>query len=401
MKTPDLPPLRLKKDQDRRLRTGHCWVYSNEVDVSATPLKELEPGQGVNVLAHNGKWLGSGYVNPNVLLCARLVSRDPAHPMDQSLLVHRLKIALGLRSRLYGSPFYRLVFGESDGLPGLVVDRYGDLAVVQITTAGMERMKQEIVAAVDKVLRPAGILLRNDAPLRRLEGLELYVEDAAGEVASTVELDEGGVRFRVDPRHGQKTGWFFDQADNRARLLRYVEGARVLDLCSYVGGWGIRAVAGGAAGALCVDTSEAALEGVARNAALNGVADRVDTLRGDAFDVLKGLREERRRFDLVVLDPPAFVKRRKDLKEGTLAYRRLNQLACQLLEKDALLVSCSCSFHMGGDALLQAVNQAGRHTDRSLQLLEAGRQGPDHPIHPAIPETGYLKALFLRVLPSF
>jgi 23S rRNA (cytosine1962-C5)-methyltransferase len=401
MNTPDLPPLRLKKDQERRLRTGHCWVYSNEVDVTATPLKELEPGQAVNVLAHNGRWLGSGYVNPNVLLCARVVSRDPAHPLERSLLVHRLKIALGLRERIYPGPFYRLVFGESDGLPGLVVDRYGDIAVVQITTAGMERLREEVVAAVDKVLKPAGILLRNDAPVRELEGLELYVREAAGAVPETVELEEGGLRFRTDPRHGQKTGWFFDQADNRERLMRYVEGARVLDVCSYLGGWGVRAAAAGAAAALCVDTSEAALTGVEANAGLNGVAERVATMRGDAFETMKRLREDRQRFDLVVLDPPAFVKRRKDLKEGTLAYRRLNQLACQLLDRDGLLVSCSCSFHMSGEALLQVVNQAGRHTDRSLQLLETGRQGPDHPVHPAIPETDYLKAHFLRVLPRF
>jgi 23S rRNA (cytosine1962-C5)-methyltransferase len=266
----------------------------------------------------------------------------------------------------------------------------------------MERLREEIVAAVDKVLRPAGILLRNDARVRGLEGLELYVEAASGRIPETVELAEGGVRFRVDPRQGQKTGWFFDQADNRARMLRHVQGARVLDVCSYLGGWGVRAVAaGGATSALCVDASVPALAGAARSADLNGVADRVDTLRGDAFEVMKRLREDRRRFDVVVLDPPAFVKRRKDVKEGTLAYRRLNQLACQLLDKDALLISCSCSFHMSGDALLETVNQAGRHTDRSLQLLERGQQGPDHPVHPAIPETGYLKALFLRVLPRF
>jgi 23S rRNA (cytosine1962-C5)-methyltransferase len=399
--TPSLATLRLKKDQERRLRTGHCWVYSNEVDTDQTPVKELEPGQPVSLLNHGGKWLGSGYVNPHSLICARLVSRDPGHPLSPSLLVHRLKVALGLRQRIYSAPYYRLVFGESDGLPGLVADRYGDVAVVQLTTAGMERMKAAVVAAVAKVLRPAGILLRNDAPIRKLEGLELYVEEAAGSVPEQIVVQEGTSRFEVDPRQGQKTGWFFDQADNRSRMLRYVRGKRVLDVCSYVGAWGIRALEGGAASAVCVDSSEAALEGVARNAAFNGVSDRVEARKGEAFDTLRRLREAREHFDVILLDPPAFIKRKKDLKEGTLAYRRLNQAALQLLERDGLLITSSCSFHMTRENLLQVVNQAGRHIDRSLQVLEQGQQGPDHPIHPAIPETGYLKTYFFRGLPSF
>ncbi len=401
MRIPDLPSLKLKQDQERRLRTGHCWIYSNEVDVDATPLKTFEPGTAVNLLSHQGRWMGSGYVNPHALLCARLVSRDPAHPLGPSLLVHRLNIALGLRQRLFETPYYRLVFGESDGLPGLVVDRYGDLAVVQVTTAGMERIKDDVVAAVDKVLRPAGILLRNDNAVRELEGLDLYVEDAAGSVPRLAEVREGAARFEVDPRRGQKTGWFFDQADNRGRMLRHARGRRVLDLCSYVGGWAIRALSGGASQALCVDSSEAALAGVAHNASLNGLGDRVDTLKADVFDALRGLREAHERFDLIALDPPAFIKRRKDMKEGTLAYRRLNQLALQLLEKDGVLITSSCSFHMSRDGLLELVNQAGRHTDRSLQLLEAGQQGPDHPVHPAIPETAYLKTFYLRALSTF
>jgi 23S rRNA (cytosine1962-C5)-methyltransferase len=401
MQIPDLPPLKLKKDQERRLRTGHCWIYSNEVDVEATPLKGLEPGAGVNLLSHQGRWLGSGYVNPHALLCARLVSRDPAHPLGRSLLVHRLKIALGLRERLFKAPCYRLVFGESDGLPGLVVDRYGDLAVVQIATAGMERIRDDVLAAVDKVLRPAGILLRNDNPVRSLEELALYVDEAAGVVPTRAEVREGEARFEVDPRHGQKTGWFFDQADNRGRMLRYASGRRVLDVCSYVGGWAIRALAGGAAEAWCVDASETALAGALYNATLNGLSERMRTLKGDAFEALRRLREERERFDLIVIDPPAFIKRRKDIKEGTLAYRRLNQLALQLLEKDGVLVTSSCSFHMSREGLLELVSQAGRHTDRSLQLLEAGQQGPDHPVHPAIPETAYLKTFYLRALATF
>ena len=393
--------LLLKKDQERRLRAGHCWVYSNEVDTARTPLKDLAPGEPVALVSQRGQWLGWGYANPHSLICARLVSRHREHPLDRSLLVHRLKIALGLRERLYAEPYYRLVFGEADGLPGLVVDRYGDLLVVQITTAGMERQRQAVVEALDKVLHPAAILLRNDGAARALEGLEPYVEEALGTVPDQVEVREAGLSFTVSPVEGQKTGWFFDQAANRDRLIKYVAGKRVLDVFSYVGAWGVRAAVAGAAAVSCVDSSQRALDGVLANARRNGVAERVRVQRADAFTALRDLKAEGERFDVVVLDPPAFIKRRKDLKEGTLAYRRLNEAALGLLERDGLLMTASCSFHMERDSLLRVAQQAARHGDRSLQLLEEGQQGPDHPVHPAIPETAYLKALYLRVLPTF
>ena len=392
--------LRLRKDHERRLRAGHCWIYANEVDTAATPLGAFEPGQAVDVVSQRGQWLGSGYVNPHSLICGRIVSRDRAHPLSRSLLVHRLNVALALRARLYPGPWYRLVHGEADGLPGLVVDRYGDVLVAQLATAGMERLREDVLAALDKVLAPAGVLLRNDSPLRAMEGLPEVVETGAGNVPDSLSVEEGGCRFET-PALGQKTGWYFDQAANRDRLSKYVRGRRVLDVCSYVGAWAVRAVCAGAGHATCVDASAAALEGASANAARNGVADRVETRRGDAFEVLKALRAAGERYDVVVLDPPAFVKRRKDFEEGALAYRRLNELGLTLLERDGLLVTSSCSFHMGRDELLKTVQQAARHCDRSLQLLEEGRQGPDHPVHPAMPETAYLKTFYLRVLPTF
>ncbi|MGH9455647.1 MAG: class I SAM-dependent rRNA methyltransferase, partial [Terriglobia bacterium] len=230
-----LPPLILKQNEDRRLRAGHLWVFSNEVDIARTSLKDFAPGDAVEIQSHNGRFIGSGYVNPNSLIAARILSRDEKHLPDRSLLVHRLNIALSLRERLYPKPFYRLVFGESDNLPGLVVDRYGDVLVAQITTAGMEKMKTDIVAALTKVLRPAGILFRNDVGIRELEGLPLYTEVAYGSIPDTVALEEHGQKFEVALAGGQKTGWFFDQHDNRGRLLRYVPGQRVLDVFSYVG----------------------------------------------------------------------------------------------------------------------------------------------------------------------
>ncbi len=395
----DFAPLRLRKDEDRRLRAGHLWVYSNEVDVEATPLRHFAPGQPVAIQSSNGKVIGTGYVNPNTLLCARLVSRDPDHPLSPSLLVHRLNVALSLRERLYNRPFYRLVYGEGDGLPGLIIDRYGDLCVAQITTAGMDRFKEDILAALQKVLKPVAVLWRNDGPMRELEGLERYVADAAGTVPDTVAIEEDGLRFQITPKTGQKTGWFYDQRDNRARLDRYIANRRVLDVFSYTGAWGIRAAVRGAREVVCVDSSAAALEQVKVHATLNEVSDQVQIRQGDAFEALKALREAHERFDVVIIDPPAFVKRRKDFKEGSLAYRRINEMAMQVLERDGLLISCSCSQLLPREALIQVLLQGSRHLERNLVILEQGRQGPDHPVHPAIPETDYLKTILARVLP--
>jgi len=345
--------------------------------------------------------MGSGYVNPHSLICARIVSRDRKHPFSPSLLVHRLKVALSLRERLYPKPYYRLVFGESDGLPGLVIDRFGDNLVIQITTAGMEQMKQDVIAAAMKVLRPTAIYLRNDVAIRSLEGLELYTEDVLGTWPEVIEIEEFSTRFQIPSSGGQKTGWFYDQAFNRQRMTPYVKGARVLDVGSYIGAWGVQAAVHGAEDVFCVDASEKALDAVAQNAALNGVESKVATVQGDAFDALRELRAAGERFDVVLLDPPAFIKRKKDQKAGEQAYRKLNQLGLPLLSKDGILITSSCSHHMSEDRLLQVVQKAARHTDRSVQLLERGFQAPDHPVHGAMPETAYLKSLTFRVLPSF
>jgi 23S rRNA (cytosine1962-C5)-methyltransferase len=395
-----LAALRLNKNEDRRLRAGHVWVFSNEVDTRATPLTQFQPGDPVLIEDAAGHVLGTGYVNPHALICARLVSRDPKYILDQSLLTHRLNIALSLRERLYDTPYYRLAFGDSDGLPGLVVDRYGDVLVAQITTAGMERLKSEITAALVKVVAPRAVLFRNDTASRELEGLTSYVETALGEAPETITLEENGMKFSVPLHTGQKTGWFYDQRENRARFRHYVRGARVLDVFSYLGAWGVQAAAAGAASVLCVDSSPRAVEGIRHNAALNDLEDKVAVEREDAFEMLRRLRAARERFDVVVIDPPAFIKRKKDIKEGTQAYQRLNQMAMQVLSRDGFLVSCSCSYHLHRDELRDILLRSSRHIDRFLEIVEEGRQGPDHPVHPAIPETAYLKAFFARLLPN-
>ncbi|BBT14292.1 class I SAM-dependent rRNA methyltransferase [Metapseudomonas otitidis] len=395
-----LPSLRLKANADRRLRAGHLWVYSNEVDVVATPLNAFQPGDQAILEAAGGKPLGVVALSPNNLICARLVSRDVKHVLDKSLLVHRLNVALSLRERLFDKPFYRLVYGDSDLLPGLVVDRFGDHLVVQLASAAMERNKDAVLDALVQVLKPRGVLWKNDSAARDAEGLERYVDTAFGVVPEWVALEENGVKFEAPVLEGQKTGWFYDHRMNRARLAPYVEGKRVLDLFSYIGGWGVQAAAFGASEVFCVDASGFALDGVERNATLNGVAEKVTCVEGDVFEALKELKAAEERFDVVVADPPAFIKRKKDLKNGEAAYRRLNEQAMRLLNKDGILVSASCSMHLPEDDLQNILLGSARHLDRNIQLLERGGQGPDHPVHPAIAETRYIKSLTVRLLPN-
>jgi 23S rRNA (cytosine1962-C5)-methyltransferase len=417
-----LPVLRLKRNEDRRLQAGHLWVFSNEVDTQQTPLNKLKPGELVRVLAHNDRALGLAYANPASLITARLLETWTIP--DARWFEARLRRALALRERLYPVPYYRAVYGEADGLPGLVIDRYGERCVVQIGTAGMELMKPHIRTAVERVFECETLIFKNDGSARELEGLPAYVEVAKGRLEEggavhTGAVDggavdggavdggavdggavvEGGLRFRVPLAEGQKTGWFFDQSANRRALGKYVRaGARVLDVFSYVGAWGVRAAKDGAAEVVCVDSSAHALELAAQNARQNSLS--IATRKGDAFDVLEALGEERARFDIVIVDPPAFAKRKKDLPKALAAYKRLNQLALMLLADDGILVSCSCSYHVSAEDLQDAIAKAARGAGKHLQVLELGGQAPDHPVHPAIPETRYLKAYFCRVIES-
>ncbi len=395
----NFPSLRLKSNSDRRLKGGHLWVFSNEVDIAQTPLTALQAGQEVVIETAQGKPLGLATVSPNNLICARLHSRDTSHTLDKSLLVHRFKIALSLREKLFDKPFYRLVYGDSDLLPGLVIDRFGDYFVVQISTPGMEQVRDAVVEALVQVFKPAGVLFKNDNAARTLEGLPPYVDVAHGDVPERVALEENGVRFEAPVWHGQKTGWFYDHRMNRARLAPYVNGKRVLDLYSYIGGWGVQAAVFGASEVMCVDSSAPALDLVEYNAQLNGVAEKMVVVEGDVMDALRELKSAGEKFDVVIADPPAFIKKRKDVRNGEAAYRRLNEQAMRLLNKDGILVSASCSMHLAEDSLRDILLASSRHLDRHLVIAERGFQGADHPLHPAIPETGYIKAYFCRVLP--
>lgn len=395
MNTLQIPDLYLLPQEERRLLGGHLWIFSNEIDNKRSPLKSFVPGEQVRVRSHTDRLIGTAYVNPHTLLCARLISRG-AQLLDTDLLEERLKQALALRERLFTQPFYRLVYGESDLLPGLVVDRFGDHLSVQLNTAGMEKIRDSIIDSLCRLVTPRSILLRNDSSVRILEGLESKVEIAFGSPPEEVELVENGVRMVAPLRSGQKTGWFYDQRPNRAWLKHYVSGGRLLDVFSYAGGFAILGGVCGATGVVAVDASLAALEMAEKNALLNNIGDRFTGLQGDAFEVLKGLYADGDRFEVIVVDPPAFIKRKKDHKEGMRAYRRINELALRLLSPGGFLLSASCSMHLHRDELLEVLRGAGQSLGRHLQILQEGMQGPDHPVHPAISETRYLKAFMAR-----
>ena len=388
----------LRKGADRRLRGGHLWVYSNEIDSQRSALSEFTAGDLVTVRNINGNLLGSAYMEPSALICARLYAPGEQSSMDLAFFESRLRASLAARQAAFEQPFYRLVYGDSDTLPGLVVDRFGEYLVVQLNNAGLERYREPLLQALVTVLQPRGILLRADSRARREQGLSSDSEVVFGEVPAEVPLEENGVRFLAPVLEGQKTGWFYDHRMSRARLAAWSKGKSVLDVYSYIGGWGVQAAAFGANKVCCLDSSAQALEGVLINAGLNGLQDRVSTRRGSAPEVMAQMHAEGLQFDVVILDPPAFIQRKKDLKKGIAAYRRINELGLGLLGSGGLLVSGSCSMHLSRADLMAAMQQAAVRSGCQLRVVEQGAQGPDHPVHPAIPETEYLKAIFARKL---
>lgn len=394
------PELFLKKNEDKRLRKGHLWVFSNEVDTQRSPLNQFTPGDMVRVVASDGQVLGSAYINPGTLVCARLLSRKPAAKLGTKMFTARIARALALRERFYSKPYYRLVFGESDGLPGLVIDRFADVLSVQITTAGIERQKEPLLEVLVELLQPTAILLKNDNPQRQLEGLSTESICAYGKLPEQLIIEENNAQFKIDIVNGQKTGWFYDHRSSRAELAKLAKDRTVLDLFSYAGGWGIPAALNGAQQVVCVDASASAIALAEQNAQLNQVSGSMQFIQSDVFDYLKQARLDRKRFDIVILDPPALIKRKKDFKSGYEAYRRLNHLALQVLEKDGILVSASCSYHLSKANLHEILRSSARHIDRNLTIVATGGQAPDHPIHPAISETEYLKTYFCAVSES-
>lgn len=395
-----LPTLRLKSNADRRLRSGHLWIYSNEVDTKLSPLNAFKVGDQALIESASGKPLGIAVLSPQTLVCARLVSRDIEHRLDKSLLVHRLNIALSLRERLFSTPFYRLVHGEGDLLPGLEIDRFGDIVVVQITAACMEPHKDIILEALLQVCKPTGVLWRNDANTRDTEGLERYLEVAFGEVPEWVQLLENNLVYNAPLLQKKALGWHYDQRFNRLQAAVYCTDKRVLSVYSDVGSWAIPAALAGATEVLCADASAQALDALEQNAQLNDIGETLLCAEGDVLETLQALKSDEERFDVIIVDPPAFIKRKKDQKSGEAGYRKLYEHCIRLLSRDGILICSSRSPFYSEDSMHSTLLASARHLDRNIQILEHSGQSADHPMHPAIAETRHLKYTVCRILPN-
>lgn len=387
----DRAVLRLKPGGDRRLLTGHPWIYSNEIEMTPET-KALTPGIVVTVLRSDGKQLGTALFNPKPLISARLLSRDPQARIDTAFLRQRLQRALDLRQRLIGVPHYRLAHAEADGLPGAVIDRYGDTLVIQAAGAGMERLAEPLAEALDGLIAPKAILMRGDGPAREMEGLPAYSRMLKGEIDGPVPVIEYDAKFLADPREGQKTGWFFDQRDNRALVARFAKDRRVLDLYSYMGGFAIQSALAGASAVLAVDRSDLALRTATAAAEQNGVGARFGTEKAEVFEFLEAATSKPT-YDVVVADPPAFVKSKKDFNQGARAYRKLARLAAGVTAPGGLLMLASCSHNIPAERFAAECAAGLLRTGRRAALIRQSGAGPDHPVHPLLPESAYLKAV--------
>jgi 23S rRNA (cytosine1962-C5)-methyltransferase len=392
----DRPTVTLLPGHHKRALHGHPWIFSNEVQMDAAA-KALPPGSLVTLKTGDGRALGVATFNPHTLVAARLLDRDAGRRIDRDFLVKRLKRALAIRERLYDEPFYRLVHAEADGIPGAVIDRVGDVLVAQLNTAGMTRLEPELLAALETVVAPKAVVLRNDSAARALEGLSEEVRVAAGALAGPVEVHEDGARFEVDLLGGQKTGWFYDQRDNRRFVAKLAKGARVLDLYCFVGGFAIEAAVAGAADITGIDRSEPALALAAKSAALSGVGERCKFRRAEVFTELQTLASAGERFDVVISDPPAFVKSKKDLGPGLRGYRKLARLAAGAVAPQGYLFLASCSHNVTPEDFWEAARRGLEDAGRSARLLRSAGAAPDHPVHPHLPESAYLKALVLAL----
>ncbi len=390
------PVVTLLPGGHRRAETGHPWVYSNEVQMDAAA-KALPPGGLVTLKRADGRPLGVAMFNPHTLLAARLLDRDAARPIGRRFLLRRLERALKLRERLCPVPYYRLIHAEADGLPGLVIDRFGQVLVMQANAAGMDRLQPTIIDALTTLLAPEAIVLRNDSPARALEGLGSEVRVAVGAVEGPVPVEENGVTFMADVLGGQKTGWFFDQRDNRRFVAGLSRGSRVIDLYCYSGGFAVEAACSGAASVTGIDRSEGALALAAEAARVNGVTEICEFRRAEVFAEAASLGAAGERFDVVIADPPAFARSRRDVPAALRGYRKLARLAASLTAPGGIVFLASCSHNVPAADFAEAARRGLADAGRTARILREAGAGPDHPVHMALPESAYLKSLTLAL----
>ena len=386
----------LKKNEERRIKAGHPWVFSNEIAASAGI---AEPGSSAELFDAAGGFIGCGFYSPHSLIAFRLLSRRRENLESAEFFEQRISSAVAYRKSIY--PLlrtFRAVYGESDFLPGLVVDVYEGYLSLQILTTGMERRREQLLEALTRVFTPQGIIARNDVSVRSLEGLDGNVQVLFGEIPELVEIEEHGLRFLVDLACGQKTGGFLDQKENHLLLRDICSGRNVLDCFCYAGSWAVHAGSFGAASCLGIDISARAVNLAARNAELNGMSDRLHFEECDAFERLRSLKQEGRRFGVIVMDPPAFAKNKKTLAEATKGYLTVNRRAMELLEPGGYLITCSCSYHMGREAFRDMLTQAARLAKRELRLIAVCSQAADHPVLMTFPESEYLTCVVLQAV---
>jgi len=384
------PLVRIRPREGRRARAGAPWIFSNEIEMDAKT-KALTPGTIVDARGSDDHDFGTGYFNPRSLISVRLLDARMGVAIDAGFLVERLRRALKLREPMYSAPFYRLVHAEGDGLPGLVIDRFGDVCSLQVTTAGMENLTPALLEALDEVIAPKIVILRNDTPSRALEGLDNYVRVTKGELPARIAVEENGARYVADLAEGQKAGWYYDQRDNRAFIAKLAKGKTVLDAYSYSGGFGVIAAKTGAKSVTAVDSSAPALALAEEAAKANGVT--IKTVKSDVFEELERIAARGETFDIVIADPPPFVKSKKDLEAGARAYRKLARMAAAVTAPGGFLFLASCSHNIPPERFALECSAGVVRTGLSAALIHQSGAGADHPVHPMLPETAYLKAL--------
>src|SRR6201996_75036 len=384
------PLIRIKPKEGRRARAGAPWIFSNELNMDASA-KSLAPGSLVHVQGDDGQNFGTGYFNSKSLIAVRLLDPASNQRIDAAFFAGRLKRALAIREAMYDAPFYRLVHAEGDGLPGVVIDRFGDICSVQVTTAGMENLTPALLEALDSVIAPQTVILRNDTPSRALEGLENYTRVVKGDVPSRITVLENGARYFADLSTGQKSGWYYDQRDNHAFMAKLAKDRSVLDTYCYAGGFAIAAGVAGAKEVIGLDSSQSALMLAEEAAKANGI--KAQFVKADVFEELERLAVRGDKFDIVIADPPPFVKSRKDLEAGAKAYRKLARLSARLVAKNGFLMLASCSHNIGPDRFASECALGIQRAERQARVIRQAGASPDHPVHHMLPESAYLKAL--------
>lgn len=386
----------LRRNKDKNLRRGYPWVFSNQIeDISGDP----QSGDIVEIVGADGTVFGQGIYHAESLIAVRFLTSDASRSIDASFFRERLERALAYRRQVYGdATHYRLVYGESDGMPGTIVDRYNDVLTWSTLSFGMAQRRDEILDILDDLLSPTAIVERNDAALREKDNLEANVGVVRGSYEGPVEIVEEDVRFRVDVLGGPKTGFFIDQRLNRQFLRRFAKGRKVLDVFCADGGFGLHAAAAGAESVHLLDSSGTALERARQNAELNGLLEKVTFDEADALDRLGGLVREDATYDLIILDPPAFAKSRRQVEQATKAYQRINITALQMLRPGGILATSSCSQAVSEEDFVKILDYSVRRSGSNVRTLHRGYPSPDHPVLPTMPETHYLKFFVLEKL---